>query len=200
MSAAPTPLPRAGAAVTRPDLAALRLEDFSLPPLAAHPTGPVAAALQRARQEGQAEGAARTRDLQIAALTEALRQHAAALQESLDDQARQDRDNRAEIATLLRAVAGALLPRTRDTRLVEALMTAVAQMDDAATTRSQIHCPQHLHETVRQACRDAGITLPVLVAAPDVALHLDGGVVRIDLGAMQARLLQLIDAYATGES
>lgn len=200
MSAAlqPTPPPRPSA--PRPDFPTLRLEDFSLrlpggAPVVADPD-----ALRHARLEGQAEGAAQARDHQLEALTEALRQHGTALQAATATHAHHAGECRAEIAGLLRAVAGALLPRGRDARLVEALVEAVADSGDAAALRAQIHCPARLHDRLRQACREAGLAPPALAAAPDAALHLDGGVVRIDLGAMQARLMQLIDAYATGES
>lgn len=199
MSAALQPVPRAAATPGRPELAALRLEDFSIRSMTGDPAGPGTEALQRARLEGQAEGAAQARDRQLDDLTEALRQHAAALRAAAADQALHIRETRTEIAVLLRAVAGALLPAGRDARLVEALVQAVDAAGEAAAVRARIHCPAHLHEQLRQACRAAGLAVPALTAAPEVALHLDGGAVRIDLAAMQARILQLINAYATGD-
>lgn len=193
MSAALHHAPRA----RQPGFAALRLEDFSARLL----PGTVADAesLLRARAEGQAEGAAQTRDQQLADLAEALRQHALAVSEAAASQTRHAQAARAEVAALLRAVAGALLPLGRDARLVDALVDVLEDAGEAALPRARIHCPPYLHDTLRRACRDAGLTLPDLTAAPDVALHLDGGVTRIDLAAMQARLLHLIDDFATGE-
>lgn len=198
MSAALHHAPRPAA--PQPDFPTLRLEDFSLRLLAGAPAAPDADSLRHARLEGQAEGAAQARDRQLDELTEALRQHGAALQAAASAHAHRSVEIRAEIAELLRAVAAALLPRGRDGRLVEALVEAVAEAGEAAPLRAQIHCPARLHDRLRQACREAGLAPPALTVAPEAALHLDGGVVRVDLGAMQARLLQLIDAHATGES
>lgn len=193
MSAAPHHAPL----VRHPDFAALRLEDFSSRPLPEKAQG--AQSLLDARAEGQAEGAALAHDQQLADLSEALRQHAKAVTDAAAAQTGQMEAARAEIAALLRAVAGALLPLGRDARLVDAMVAALGEAGEAALPRTRIHCPQHLHAPLRRACRDAGLLLPDLIAAPEVALHLDGGITRIDLASMQTRLLNLIDDYATGE-
>ncbi len=197
MSAALRQAPRPAAA--RPDFPALRLEDFSTRLPADDLAAPGIESLRLARMEGQAEGAALARDRQMEELTEALRRHGEAMAATSAAQARQARETRAEIADLLRAVAGALLPRGGGARLVAELVGALEDAGETAPSRAHIHCPAHLHDALRQACRDAGLTMPTLTAAPEPALHLDGGVTRVDLAAMQERLLRLIDDYATGE-
>lgn len=182
----------------RPDFPALRLEDFSAREAPA-PDLPDAVALGLARSEGLAEGARLARDRQLEELTAALRQQAEAAAGIVRQQTQHDRRFRAEIAALLRAVAEALLPLGRDARLVAELVGAVAEAETAEEPRLRIRCPAHLHDRVRAACRDAGLTAPPLVGAAEVALQAEGGETRIDLAAMQARILQLIDDYATGE-
>ena len=181
------------------DFPVLRLDDFSSRLFAGDVIVPDAEALLRARAEGHAEGAALAHDRQLDALTLALRQQAEALALAAAAHDRRTRDAKAEIAQLLRAVAGALLPLGRDARLVAALVAALDDIDSAATPRASIACPAHLHDDIRAACKAAGLAAPDLAAAPEPALHLDDSVSRVDLAAMQDRLMRLIDDYATGD-
>ena len=190
---------RARPAAERHDFPALRLDDFSSRLFPGDMIVPDGEALLRARAEGHAEGAALAHDRQLDALTLALRQHAEALTLATAAHDRHARDMKAEIAQLLRAVAGALLPLGRDARLVDSLVAALKDAGAEAVPHARIACPAHLHDGIRTACKAAGLTAPGLTAAPEPALHLDDSASRIDLAAMQDRLMRLIDDYATGE-
>lgn len=183
----------------RPDFPALRLDDFSSRLLPGDMIVPDGEALLRARAEGHAEGAAQAHDRQLDTLALALRQHAEALALATTAHDRRDRETKAEIAQLLRAVAGALLPLGGDARLVEALVETLTEAGTEAAPRARIACPVHLHDAIRAACEVAGLSAPSLTAAPEPTLYLDDSVTRIDLAAMQDHLMRLIDDYATGE-
>ena len=181
------------------DFPVLRLDDFSSRLLTGDVVVPDAEALLRARAEGHAEGAALAHDRQVDALTLALRQQAEAMALAVASHDRRARDTKVEIAQLLRSVAGALLPLGRDAMLVEALVAALDDIDSAAPSRARIACPAHLHDNIRAACKAAGLAAPDLTEAPEPALQLDDSLSRIDLSAMQDRLMRLIDDYATGD-
>lgn len=191
----PVPFPRQPG---QPGFTALRLDDFSSRGAGGQGL-PDPEALLRAHAEGQAEGAAMAHDRQMEALTRALCDQAEALAQYTATRDRLSREVRAEIAQLLRAVTTALLPMGRDARLVEGLVAALGGIDADAAPRARIACPEHLHDDIRAACRNAGLAAPTLTAAPEAALHLDDAVSRMDMTAMQERLLRLIDEYATGE-
>lgn len=195
----PDPAPaRPPDAAPRTGWSALRLEDFSAP--AIRPPPAASEALARARAEGRAEGAAAAHDAQMAALTLALGDHAAALAAATAAHQAALAGTRAEIAALLRAITGALLPRGQDARLLNILLAELAATPADERARLSIDCPPALLPALTAACAEAGLPVPPHHPATTPAIRLDGEVMQIDLAAMQARLLTLIDDFYAGET
>lgn len=204
----PAPIPPPGPGMGQPgQYPVLQLEDFRTAGragdmtdgMAGEAAGASAALIARLRAEARAEAEAMLHDQQAADLVAALRSHAEAL--ATATQAREAADNRlrARFATLLHAMAAKLLPIGRDNRLIEALVAELTTPGGGGDATTVICCPDRLHPALRRACAAAGLPEPVLEPAPDCAIRTGAEITRIDLQALQDRLLQLIDDHSTGD-
>lgn len=177
----------------------LKLEDFSLDLAKARSVSFSAADLDRARAEGHAEGAAEAYQQQIEHLASALSEHAKSLSSENLQRKSEMAHLRGEFSTLLRALAEALLPVGRAGRLTDAMTGILSDLPPAQQANAVIHCPDDLIEPLSKACALAGLPMPTTQSATDIEIRLDHETMRIDLRAMQTRLMQLIDEYSAGE-
>ena len=178
----------------------LQLEDFgSHGSLGGAVAGAEAAFLARIRAEAHAEGKAAAHDQQLTALIEALSAHANALDRAVQDRQSADSQLREAIGALLHAVAARLLPIGRDEQLIAALVKEAATRPTESGASLVIGCPDTLHDALRKASSIAGLPEPMLESAAECFIRAGAEITRIDLTAMQDRLMRLIDDYAAGD-